>query len=132
MRTWMRFVPQSRQPRALALVSVLVVILHLLMAHTTHVQTGQQHPADHASQMSRPLDQALHSWGQLGFKLDCPIPNLLTPRVESLPALISMILWLTSALILLSALYLRAVAARESLPRPPGPTRQAFLQRFTL
>lgn len=120
------------QARGVHFLCGLLLTLYLLLLHADHFQTNQQHIADHAELPGQALALDTLSSGPHQIALDCPVPNLLAPRCELLPDAVSGVPWIDTLLVALIVRVRSNPIDWGNLPRPPGPARQALLQRFTL
>ena len=121
--------------RAAALLSACSLVLYLLLVHTPHLATPASGAAmDMATHAGAGVDRLVATGGsavEAAMGVDCRLPSALAPRVEPLPALLPLAIWVLLSVVALAAM-LRAVPIATPPPRLPGPTRQALLQRFTL
>jgi hypothetical protein len=121
----------ERSTGARALCSI-VLGLFLVTVHAPHFSAPEAHVAMAMGAVDHAIVWALP--GEHADAMDCPFPDLVSPQINSLvdqPMLdAGFITVLPLALSVSSAVYSNSSPAR--CPRPPGPTRQAVLQRFTL
>lgn len=116
---------------ARALCSVILG-LFLVTVHAPHFPVPEAHVAMAMGTVDRVIAAALP--GDHSEPMDCPFPDLVPPQISALLDLPMLGAWFTTvvplALLALYVVYSHSTPAR--FPRPPGPTRQAVLQRFTL
>lgn len=138
MKTEVRWRFQADGPRNRRAVTVLCaafLTFYIITVHAQHVLTpdpglDSQFLQPHAAQ--RPGDYGPDVQAGMGMGgMDCPLPSMLTPRVDGMPAVVSIPAWWLPVLAI-AAVQPRSEPIEAPLPRPPGPTRQALLQRFLL
>jgi len=114
-----------------AVVSVYLVIVHLLMIHTLHVITGPETaPAHHLTVGSNATHMGVSSTDPVGGDVNCTAPDFVAQRFEIPLADVDLDAITVTACD--APLPLASGMSEVTLPRPPGPERQAILQRFTL
>jgi hypothetical protein len=117
---------------SVALLFGLFLSLHLLLVHASHVQVDHSHNAEHPQPLDVTAVIIAHSFDLTHGVQACPVPDLIAPRIQWLSDLLPAIAWFATALVALGVLLRRTTRVWESPIRPPGPARQALLQRFTL
>ncbi len=128
----------DRLPWLLSGAVALLVLTHLLTAHVSHAMPVS-HPSDHESGTHRPAFET-HPHRVFALDLDsivtdsavaCPIPRILGQRFDQdIDLAPTTGLWHAGPPRIETTTQVAPVCA--ALPRPPGPDRQAILQRFTL
>lgn len=114
---------------------VLVVLAHALVVHTSlHLPSawlGGAHMHDAAAHAPDALTSAAPAVADAdGAELACGAVQWVAQRLEGLPDATVAPAALTPAPVVVLIVGIAALGLH--LPRPPGPDRQAILQRFTL
>lgn len=129
----MQYIQRTRRVSTGARVLCCIFLgLFLVTVHAPHFSVPQSHVAIGMEAVDYGLP---HSHGSEQTEaMDCPFPDLITPQTTILSDFPVLAGWFTtivpSVLLELDVAYARVSPAQ--CPRPPGPTRQAVLQRFTL
>lgn len=112
-------------------VGAYLVIVHFLLLHTLHLVTGPDAPTPHQmSAGTTPAQTSGSSADPAGADASCSAPAFVTQRFE-IP--LSHVEPGAFTVIVCDAPSPPTFLVSETiLPRPPGPDRQAILQRFTL
>ncbi len=108
-----------------------LIIVHLVLIHTLHLALPSESSMAHYQVAGTHASHAsVASSESAGNDISCSAPNFVSQRVETVVITASM----SPLPEVIPELPQSPVSLRADCdpPRPPGPTRQALLQRFTL
>jgi hypothetical protein len=110
----------------------VVLGLFLVTVHAPHLSEPQAHMA--MGDIDHVLAPTSHGEQEQSEAIDCPFPDLVPPQISALFDQPVLGVWFTAMLplALLASYVVCSHSSPARFPRPPGPTRQAVLQRFTL
>lgn len=112
----------------------VVLGLFLVTVHAPHLSEPQAHTAMAMGDIDHVLASTSHGEQEQSEAIDCPFPNLVPPQISALFDQPMLGVWFITVLPLelLASYVVCSHSSPARFPRPPGPTRQAVLQRFTL